>query len=123
MKRILITGATSGIGEALAIHAASHSHHVIACGRNEDKLKELAENPNISTLKFDATDLEETNKSLQDVECDIAVINAGTCEYVDIKNVEPDMFRRVFEINVFGAVNVASALINKSKKGDKIYST
>ncbi|WP_395341031.1 SDR family NAD(P)-dependent oxidoreductase [Ningiella sp. W23] len=120
MKRILITGATSGIGEALAIHAASHSYRVIACGRNEQKLSELAENPNITTCKFDASDLDATQAALSDIDFDIAVINAGTCEYVDIKNIEADMFRRVFEINVFGAVNVASTLIGRAKRGDKI---
>jgi short-subunit dehydrogenase len=120
MKRILITGATSGIGEALALHAAKSGHHVIACGRNEDKLSSLSENQNITSCKFDATDLDNTTDALAGLEFDIAVINAGTCEYVDIKNVEPDMFRRVFEINVFGSVNVAAALLKKAKSGDKI---
>ncbi|MFC4701809.1 SDR family NAD(P)-dependent oxidoreductase [Glaciecola siphonariae] len=120
MKKILITGATSGIGEALALHAAGQGHEVIACGRNEDKLAELASKNNITTCKFDATSVDDTNDALDNIAFDIAVINAGTCEYVDIKNVEPDMFRRVFEINVFGSVNVASALLKRAKRGNKI---
>jgi short-subunit dehydrogenase len=120
MKRILITGATSGIGEALAQHAAKHGHHVIACGRNEDKLNELSKSENITTCRFDATNPEQTKDVLQNIDFDIAVINAGTCEYVDVKNVEPDMFRRVFEINVFGAVNVVTSLLKTAKRGDKI---
>lgn len=120
MKLILITGATSGIGEALARHAAAHGHSIIACGRNQDKLDELSQLGNISSCKFDATDEDETREALKSIEFDIAVINAGTCEYVDVKNIEPNMFRRVFEINVFGAINVASALLVKAKKGDKL---
>lgn len=120
MKRILITGATSGIGEALAIHAAEQGHSVIACGRNSKKLDELAQIENIDTCKFDATDLEKTTEALGGICFDIAVINAGTCEYVDVKEIEPDMFRRVFEINVFGAVNVVSALLKDAQKGNKI---
>lgn len=120
MATILITGATSGLGEALANEAATNGHQVIACGRNEEKLKALAMKSNISTLQFDATDQNATKKALATVECDIAVINAGTCEYVDINNVEPDMFRRVFDINVFGSINVISALLPNLEAGNKV---
>lgn len=41
-NKILITGATSGIGEALLNKFLSYDNHIIAVGRNEDKLKELA---------------------------------------------------------------------------------
>jgi short-subunit dehydrogenase len=117
---ILITGATSGLGEALANEAADSGHKVIACGRNEDKLKQLESHSNITCVQFDATDQSATSAALANIKCDIAVINAGTCEYVDINNVEPDMFRRVFDINVFGAVNVTSALLPNLEKGNKL---
>lgn len=120
MPTILITGATSGLGEALAKEASDKGHKVIACGRNEDKLRELASLNNVTTLQYDASDEEATNKALFDVKCDIAVLNAGTCEYLDIDNVEPDMFRRVFEINVFGAINVAAALLPNLERGSKL---
>jgi NAD(P)-dependent dehydrogenase (short-subunit alcohol dehydrogenase family) len=120
MKRILITGATSGIGEALARHAASQGHSIIACGRNQEKLDDLGQLNNVVTCKFDATDEGATIEALNGIEFDIAVINAGTCEYVDVKQIEPDMFRRVFEINVFGAINVVYALLQTAKKGDKL---
>ncbi|MFQ3206735.1 MAG: NAD(P)-dependent dehydrogenase (short-subunit alcohol dehydrogenase family) [Glaciecola sp.] len=120
MATILITGATSGIGEALAGLCAKAGHSVIACGRNEQKLAELALIENITTCRFDVTDEKATRNALANIECDIAVLNAGTCEYVDINDVEPDMFRRVFDANVFGVVNVVSALIPVLKPGNKI---
>lgn len=119
-QTILITGATSGIGEALALHAASSGHNVIACGRNEEKLSALSANKLISTCQFDATDQISTQSALHSIAFDIAVINAGTCEYVDAKAIEPDMFKRVFDINVFGAINVVTALLKNARRGNKI---
>lgn len=120
MATILITGATSGIGEALANLCAKAGHAVIACGRNKQKLAELAQTENISICCFDVTDEQATKAALADIECDIAVLNAGTCEYVDINDVEPDMFKRVFDANVFGVINVVSALIPVLKPSNKI---
>ena len=120
MAIILITGATSGIGEALAKRCANEGHTVIACGRNNEKLAELAQIKNITTCRFDVTDETATKEALAPIKCDIAVLNAGTCEYVDVNNVEPDMFKRVFDANVFGVINVVSALIPVLKSGNKI---
>jgi short-subunit dehydrogenase len=120
MKTLLITGATSGIGKSLAEHAADRGYKVIACGRNEEALTSLAKHENISPCQFDVSNLEDTKKALSVVEFDIAVLNAGTCEYVDIEEFEADMFRRVFEPNFFGVVNCVDAFVNKLQKGDKL---
>jgi NAD(P)-dependent dehydrogenase (short-subunit alcohol dehydrogenase family) len=120
MKTLLITGATSGIGKALALQAAEKGYQVIACGRNQDVLNELASKPNIQPLQFDVTSLEDAKQALHNVKCDIAILNAGTCEYVDIDKFESDMFRRVFEPNFFGVVHCVEALIPSLKKGNKL---
>ncbi len=120
MKTLLITGATSGIGKALALHAADNGYEVIACGRNQDVLDELASKPNIRPLQFDVTSLEDAKQALKNVKCDIAILNAGTCEYVDIDEFESEMFRRVFEPNFFGVVHCVEALIPSLNKGDKL---
>jgi len=120
MTTILITGATSGLGESLTLLAAKRGHQVIACGRNKEKLNELASHDNIVTCEFDITDLKSTQDALTNIHCDIAVLNAGTCEYVAIDDVEPDMFKRVFDTNVIGAVNVMSVLIPNLKSGNKL---
>lgn len=120
MKTLLITGATSGIGKSLAEHAADNNYSVIACGRNEDVLTELSKHRNITACQFDVTSLEDTRNALKDVSFDIAVLNAGTCEYVDLDSFEPDMFRRVFEPNFFGVVHCVDALLPLLKKGSQL---
>lgn len=120
MKQILITGATSGIGKELAILAAHKGYEVIACGRNKQVLEELACINNITTIAFDVTDKTQTELALQEYSPDIAVLNAGVCEYVDANAIEPEMFERVFAANFFGVVNSVAALIPNLRKGSQI---
>jgi NAD(P)-dependent dehydrogenase (short-subunit alcohol dehydrogenase family) len=120
MSTLLITGATSGIGQATAMLAAEQGYNVIACGRNQAALEELERQANITALAFDATDKDATLAALDGVACDIAILNAGTCEYVDLPEFDPDMFARVFAINVQGVANVIAGLHPQLNEGNKL---
>lgn len=119
-QTILITGATSGIGEALAYLAADKKYRVIACGRNETKLNKLSQHENIQTLQFDVSDEAETKKALSNIHFDIAVLNAGTCEYVDIDQPDIALFERVFTANFYGVVNTYAAIASDLKPGNQL---
>ena len=82
-KKILVTGATGGIGKALVQKFVSLEGNVLATGTKNEKLDDLKkEFPNINVLKFDISDhskIEEfiENVSSQLVGLDILVNNAG----------------------------------------------
>lgn len=120
MKHILITGASSGIGKALAIRCAQAGWRVTACGRSQEKLAHLHGFDNVRTLSFDITDLQACQQALQQLRPDIVVLNAGTCEYVDIAHWEPALFKRVFDANFFGVVNCLAPLLPNLRPGTKL---
>jgi len=121
MKTLLITGASSGIGKATAVEAALQGWKVVACGRNQARLDELQTlHPNIRTLAFDITDTAECLRALNTLRIDAAILNAGTCEYVDVDEWDVELFRRVFDANFFGVINCLQGLLPNLRRGDQL---
>jgi short-subunit dehydrogenase len=101
--RILITGATSGIGEELAMQYAFDGNEVIACGRNQQKLDRLVQqHSSITPLCFDLTDIDNYPPLPSDVDSlDMVIFNAGDCEYIDDPLAfDAKKFERVININL-----------------------
>jgi len=98
--KIVITGATSGIGRQLALDYHSDGHEVIAIGRNEEALAELR----LLGLTSHKVDLTERREALDFFATlggiDLAILNAGTCEYVDLPDFDSAMVARVMRANV-----------------------
>ncbi len=67
-RTVLITGATSGIGEATARLLATHKYRMILCGRRREKLdaltSELSALTQVTSLSFDVRDYDAVKKSL-----------------------------------------------------------
>lgn len=123
MKTVLITGATSGIGQRLATDYAAQGWSVIACGRNAGKLAQLSEHANISSLAFDMSDIDELKAagSKIDKNLDLVILNAGTCEYMDdIKKFDAELFRRVINSNVLGTADCIAAFLPKIPRGGQL---
>jgi len=114
---IWLTGASTGIGRSLAIKLASCGNTVIASARNQQALEQLAaEYNNIIPLAFDVTrqdsiELMQQQLSNYSGHLDRVIVNAGTCEYLDIDTPDWDMMRRVMTVNYFGAINTVAAAI------------
>ncbi|MCX8957302.1 SDR family NAD(P)-dependent oxidoreductase [Erwinia psidii] len=121
MKRVLITGASSGIGHQLALDYASEGWHVTACGRDSSKLQSLLEKfSSIRVCEFDITDLTETRRALSSKSADLVILCAGTCEYIDHGEVEAEKVHRVMNINFNGPVNCLDVLLPQLSPGSRV---
>ena len=77
MQTALVTGATSGVGRAIALALADNGRRVLAVGRNREQLSVLAGRPNIVPVEIDIRDAAALEKRLTGESIDILVNNAG----------------------------------------------
>ena len=120
-KVVLITGASSGIGQALAIELARRGAAVGLVARREDLLQGVvaeieAHGGKAMALPADVTDANAVRGAVEALSrrlgpIDLLIANAGVGATVDGRNLEPDGVARVFSVNVIGVVNCVSAVI------------
>lgn len=126
-KIIWVTGASSGIGRSLAVKLAEMENTVYASSRNSEPLEELAkQTPGIIALPVDISDRESVLKAVGEIKekhgsLDIAVLNAGICEYVDTDNFDSKLVERVMQVNFNGAVYCLEAVLPLFRKSEKPY--
>ncbi|WP_119395538.1 SDR family NAD(P)-dependent oxidoreductase [Salinibius halmophilus] len=130
MKTIWITGASTGIGEALARNLLKQGHRVLVSARTQEKLQALTnEYEHCIALPLDVTDEAAVAATIDKIEQDYGLIdwlvaNAGICEYIDLPSMPVDVFRRTFEVNFFSIVDLterALPLLNKSNAPRLVY--
>jgi 3-hydroxy acid dehydrogenase/malonic semialdehyde reductase len=131
MKKILITGATSGFGKAAAERFAKEGHEVIITGRREERLNEIKSeliqkyNVSVQTLAFDVQDKEAVFASLSAnpliKDLDVLVNNAGLALGRDLfDEASLDDWETMIDTNVKGLLYVTKAVLPefiKNKKG------
>lgn len=111
----LITGASSGLGRAMALEFARNGWRVVALARSVPLLEELrAEHGNIEILPVDLTDRGQIAAATAELSArygrlDQLILNAGTCEYVEAQNLNLAAFERTFHLNVLSVVACTQA--------------
>jgi NADP-dependent 3-hydroxy acid dehydrogenase YdfG len=117
----LITGATSGIGEATARLLAQHQYDLILCGRREDRLVKLkaalTTQTNVATLSFDVRKEEDVNAAIASLpdkwkNIDVLINNAGNAHGLSpIQSGDTKDWDAMIDINVKGLLYVSKAII------------
>src|ERR1051326_1643983 len=119
-RRIWITGASSGIGEALALAFHQAGAKLILSARREEELKRVQAacggESNTRVLLLDVTDAqaltEKTRQALAMVGgVDILVLNAGITQRSRTRETDESVYRRLMEVNFFGPEAMARALL------------
>ena len=125
-KVIWITGASSGIGKAVAIKFAENGWTVIASARRENLLNELKEiNKNIHTFPLDVTEIQDCKIVVKKIikqfhNIDICVFGTGMHDPKSEKNFNLDKIRQIMEVNYFGTMNSINSIyeyFSEKKRG------
>lgn len=109
-KRALVTGATSGIGRAVALRFLSEGARVAAVGRNEEALAELAAS-GAHPIRFDLRLVRELHDLVEEARralggIDILVNAAGILEPAGLEETDPERLERVLTLNVGALVEL-----------------
>ncbi|WP_437884095.1 SDR family NAD(P)-dependent oxidoreductase [Pseudomonas sp. LRF_L74] len=125
MKRIWLTGASSGIGAALAELLLQQGHRLALSARNEEALERLAKcfPKQVLVLAGDLTDPQQVATIAEQIAqrwgvLDQVILNAGTCEYLDSRAFEAALIERVMRTNLLAAsycIEAALPLLRLSK--------
>ena len=127
-KTVLITGATSGIGEALFEQFNRNGDRVIGCGRNEEKLEQLQQSSRsgeLACLAFDMIKPDEIAAAAEqlgaDTKLDILVLNAGDCRYIDdAKQFDGGLFADIIATNLQSLGWLLQAFLPKVRAGGQV---
>jgi NADP-dependent 3-hydroxy acid dehydrogenase YdfG len=115
-KTVVVTGASSGIGEATARRLAAEGFHVVAGARRRERLDKLAaEVPGITPVTLDVTSQESVDALAASLErCDVLVNNAGGAIGLEpVAEASVDDWQRMYDTNVLGSLRVTRALLPK----------
>jgi NAD(P)-dependent dehydrogenase (short-subunit alcohol dehydrogenase family) len=118
-SKILITGASAGIGREIAIIAAQHGAIIYAVGRNQEKLnllKDIIGNKNCKTFSVDLTDKDNVAKLIEDIDSIDGLVNcAGLIKLSPYKFISQKSFSEIFDINVKAPVFLTTMLLKRRK--------
>ncbi|WP_432570989.1 SDR family oxidoreductase [Kineococcus sp. SYSU DK005] len=127
-RTVLVTGASSGIGEAVARELAAAGHHVVLAARREDRLAQVAADiarsgGSASSAALDVTDADAYRRVVEAVvaehgRLDVLVANSGVMLLSPTASLLTHEWRRMVDVNVNGVLHgIAAALPHFLRQG------
>ncbi|MCG3778220.1 MAG: putative oxidoreductase [Nitrospira sp.] len=124
-RLVWVTGASLGIGRAVVVELVRRGARVIASARNELALNELAREcggDRVVVLPLDVTNRQATLQAAHTIRqqfgyLDIAFLNAGICEYVDVATFDSSIFERTMQTNFLSVVYGVEAMLPLLRAG------
>ncbi len=125
-KVAVVTGASSGIGEATAEALAAEGAHVVIAARREERLSDLKQRmesggTRVLTVQCDVTEEEQAHGLIRKAEeefgrVDILVNNAGVMLLSKIEKSLSGEWRQMFDVNVLGLLYTTDAAVETMKR-------
>ena len=110
----VVTGASTGIGAATARRLAAAGYRVVCTARRTDRIEALAAEVDGVAVTADVTDVDDVAALAEAAGPCVALLvnNAGGAIGLDpVEDADPDAWRRMYDINVIGTLNVTRALL------------
>ena len=116
---IVITGASSGIGAAIAREFSAAGHPLLLLARRHEYLKQLGL-PNTLCRRVDVSDREALSQAVDDAELEYGPVdgfinNAGCMLLGELDTQQPSEWQRMFDINVIGVLNGIQSVLPSMK--------
>ncbi len=126
-RRVWITGASSGIGRALAMELSRAGARVVISGRDANRLEEVAAEcagAEVITIPFDVARRDGNMTATSRIRgrfgaLDTVILNAGICEYVDLPAFDSESIKRVMDVNYMGLVYGIEAALPLLREGNQ----
>lgn len=127
MSRIIITGASDGIGKSIAIELAKEGHALVLFGRNEERLKAVAAEANNAEFhSFDLNDYMAMDAIVAEVleagEVDVLINNAGVWHKMgDLETISDELILEVINTNLTSQILLTKKLLPHIRNREKSF--
>jgi len=123
-RRFLVTGGSQGIGAAVVQQAREAGHKVVFTGRNTDRIRKVAEQTGATGIAADVSRSDDNARTVEScIEemggVDVLVNNAGYAYRAQIGEVDLKAMREMFDVNVFGLVDITNRVVPLMKEQEE----